>query len=412
MRAAIAPPPLEGNPTSGSMRAAIAPPPLEGNPASGSMRAAIAPPPLEGNPTSGSMRAASAPQPLQGNPPSGVAQAPVPEPRSSAPRILEPQPEAASTRLLVVDDDPTVVKMLYDFFARRGYPVTVAGDGIEAMMKLAAARFDLVIADLNMPRLDGWGLLRAVREDFSMHETPIALFSAQDDYRESLRILHAGAQAYFPKTLRLTQLETQIQELLAPRRRFRRVATGEASVSLSFGVLGPQWVLRQLAEVQFNGQLDAADDWGSWRLSYVKGRLVQATARMGTNSLGSDRALGSFLTSKRCEGTLSAGMRPPEEGFLGQSTEAILTKIVPLIQEEQKRGREEQLARAKALAVHDDLYRLYITVGPVPWLPIARLLCEQHLTPVEVMSRMQVTPMEVAAVVKDLLRRGVAAIQA
>ena len=46
------------------------------------------------------------------------------------------------------------------------------------------------------------------------------------------------------------------------------------------------------------------------------------------------------------------------------------------------------------------------------WLPVARLLCEQRLTPAEVISRLQVTPMEVAAVVKDLLRRGVVSLQA
>ena len=67
--------------------------------------------------------------------------------------------------------------------------------------------------------------------------------------------------------------------------------------------------------------------------------------------------------------------------------------------------------RARALDVNEDLYRLFITVGPPAWQPMVRMLCEQKLTPAEVIARLQVTPMEVAAVVRELLRRGVASLQ-
>jgi len=130
--------------------------------------------------------------------------------------------EAAKTPVLFVDDDPAVVTMLASYFTKKGYPVKTAGDGVEALSLLATTPFDVVVADLNMPRLDGWGLLRLIREDVRTAEVPVALFSAQDDYRESLRLVHAGAQAYFPKTLRLTALEAQVKELVEPRRRFLR----------------------------------------------------------------------------------------------------------------------------------------------------------------------------------------------
>jgi hypothetical protein len=84
---------------------------------------------------------------------------------------------------------------------------------------------------------------------------------------------------------------------------------------------------------------------------------------------------------------------------------------VPWLNDEQRRARESELAHANALTVHDDLYRLYVGVGPQAWLPIVRLLCESRLAPAEVIARLQVTPAEVAAVVKDLLRRGVASLQ-
>jgi CheY-like chemotaxis protein len=289
--------------------------------------------------------------------------------------------------------------------------VKTAGDGVEALSLLAAQRFDVVVADLNMPRLDGWGLLRLIREDVRTHEVPVALFSAQDDYRESLRLVHAGAQAYFPKTLRLTALEAQVKELVEPRRRFLRNLPPEGGLSFGFGALGPQWVLKALADTRFSGQLDARDAWGLWRGWFEGGRLAQMTAKMGASTLSGDRALCTFLMSRQSEGTLSKEGRAPDEGFARHSTDATLARLVPWLNDEQKRAREDQLSRAKALVPDDELYRLYLTVGPPAWLPIARLLCEQRLTPVDVINRLQVTPMEVAAVVKDLLRRGVVSLQ-
>jgi CheY-like chemotaxis protein len=333
---------------------------------------------------------------------------PVSTPLFTAPQV---DAEAARTSLLFVDDDTAVVQMLASFFSKKGYQVVTAADGVEAMGKLVGQAFDGVIADLNMPRLDGWGLLRLIREDLRTHEVPVALFSAQDNYRESLRLLHAGAQAYFPKTLRLTSLELQVKELLEPRRRFVRLIASDGGVSFDLSALGLQWVCRVLEREAFTGQLDAADGWGTWRVWFADGRLVQASARMGTNLLSGDRALASLLAAKKAEGSLLRGTRSGEDGFNGHSTRATLDRLVPWLASEQGRAREDQLARAHALTVNEDLYRLYVTVGPPAWLPIVRLLCESKLPPAEVIARLQVTPMEVATVVKDLLRRGVASLQ-
>ncbi len=321
-------------------------------------------------------------------------------------------PDAPRTPILFVDDDPAVVTMLSGYFAKKGYPVATASDGLEAMNLLIGRSFEVVIADLNMPRLDGWGLLRLVREDLRTHEVPMALFSAQDNYRESLRLLHAGAQAYFPKTLRLSALEVQVRELCEPRRRFKRLIATDGGIEFDFGSLGPQWVLKALTVTGYSGQVDAHDGWANWRLWFEAGRLVQCTAHLTTAALSGDRALSSYLTSKQARGSLTKGTPSPEEGFGGQSTALSLARLVPWLNDEQKRAAEGQLSRARALQVNDELYRLFLTVGPPAWQPIVRMLCEQKLTPAEVIARLQVTPMEVAAVVKELLRRGVASLQA
>ena len=345
----------------------------------------------------------------------GTAPTPAPAPVTATapiPAATAPvDPLAASTPILFVDDDPAVVLMLSGYFSKKGYPVATAADGVEAMNQLLARNFEVVIADLNMPRLDGWGLLRMVREDLRTHEAPIALFSAQDNYRESLRLLAAGAQAYFPKTLRLSALEVQVRELCEPRRRFHRLIATDGGIEFNFGSLGPQWTLRALATAGYGGQLDARDTWANWRLWFDNGRLVQCTSLTGTTSLSGDRAIASFLISREAEGSLSRGTPPMDEGFGGHPTLATLGRLVPWLNEEQKRAAESQLARAQALAVNDDLYRLFITVGPPQWQPMVRMLCEEKRTPAEVISRLQVAPMELAAVVRELLRRGVASLK-
>ncbi|MFT3714161.1 MAG: response regulator [Archangium sp.] len=325
-----------------------------------------------------------------------------------APPPIAIDPDAAKTPILFVDDDPTVMHMISGYFSKKGYPVATASDGIEAMNLLMTRSFEVVIADLNMPRLDGWGLLRMVREDLRTHETPLALFSAQDNYREQLRLVQAGAQAYFSKTVRLSSLELQVRELCEPRRRFTRLIPTEGGIEFDFSALGPQWVLKALTINGYSGQVDVRDTWATWRLWFENGRLVQCNARMSTATLEGDRALAGYLSSRQASGSLSKGTPAPNEGFAGQPTAATLARLVPWLADEQKRVQEAELARARALQVNDELYRLFLNVGPPAWQPMVRMLCEQKLTPAEVMQRLGVTPMELAAVVKELLRRGVA----
>ncbi len=327
-----------------------------------------------------------------------------------APAAAGVDPDAAKTPILFVDDDAAIVQLLATYFTKKGYPLVTAADGVEAMTQLTSRPFELVIADLNMPRLDGWGFLRMMREDLRTRETPVAVFSAQDSYRDALRLAQAGAQAYFPKTMRMAALEVQVRELCEPRRRFTRLIDTEGGIEFGLGKLGPQWVLKALTLAGYTGQLDARDEWAKWLVWFEKGRLVQCTSRIGTSVLSSDAALGGYLTSRHAEGGLSRGTPAPDEGFAGQPTAQILARLVPYLNDQQRRAAEGQLSRARALVVNEELYRLFLMVGPPAWHGIVKLLCEDRLTPAQVIAQLKVTPMEVATVVKELLRRGVASL--
>ena len=75
-----------------------------------------------------------------------------------------PPPKARSGRILVVDDEPEMALMLAEILQRVGHQVETAGDGQEALERLGRQRFDLVLSDLRMPKLDGPGLYKAVAE--------------------------------------------------------------------------------------------------------------------------------------------------------------------------------------------------------------------------------------------------------
>jgi len=361
---------------------------------------------------------------LPAPPPSAPAAVPAPVPTAPPPQnyaqlaaataapAAEPAADNSKTPVLFVDDDPALCKLFHAYFTKKGYPVDTAADGVEAMQKLLQRPFEIVIADLNMPRLDGWGLLRVLREDARTLETPVALFSCHDDYRESLRAVHAGAQAYYPKSLRMNALEVQVRELLEPRRRFERLAGSGASVTVNLSSLGAQWVLRTISRLRITGRLDATDAWATFRLHFTSGQLTHAVARVESQTLDPQASLVAFLTGRGIEGSLAFGGESLPSSFGGQGTDDLLQYMTAHLNEVKKRARDQAQAGAKALDVNPELYPLYASVGPPQYRAIAQLLCEVKLLPRDVMARLNCTPQEVAAVVNDLILRGVAYLRA
>jgi two-component system sensor histidine kinase and response regulator WspE len=115
-------------------------------------------------------------------------------------RLAPGAPVAASARrVLVVDDSLTVREMQRKLLAARGYRVDVALDGEDGWNQLRAAEYDLVITDIDMPRLDGIGLLERIRRDPRLHRLPVMIVSYKDRPEDRARGLEAGADYYLAK---------------------------------------------------------------------------------------------------------------------------------------------------------------------------------------------------------------------
>jgi DNA-binding response OmpR family regulator len=114
-------------------------------------------------------------------------------------------------RVLVVDDDARARVAVARLLAEEGYDATVAGDGEEASGMLSSWRPDLVLTDLNMPRLDGRGLLERVR--LQLPGTPVIVLSARAAGVGSA-LEKAGAAGFFAKPVNVDELLTRIRSLI------------------------------------------------------------------------------------------------------------------------------------------------------------------------------------------------------
>lgn len=103
-------------------------------------------------------------------------------------------------RVLVVDDSITVREVERQLLLRRGYDVDVAVDGREGYNALRAGKYDLLVTDVDMPRMTGIELIRAVRKEAKFAELPIIIVSYKDREEDRLMGLEAGASAYLTKS--------------------------------------------------------------------------------------------------------------------------------------------------------------------------------------------------------------------
>ncbi len=111
--------------------------------------------------------------------------------------------------VLVVDDHPEIRDLMVKILERRGYRVSTASDGHDALTQFALARPDLVITDLSMPGLNGYQLCRLIR---GISSVPVLIMSAQKGVEE--KAYEMGADAFVSKPFDMEALWAEIDELL------------------------------------------------------------------------------------------------------------------------------------------------------------------------------------------------------
>ncbi|MGW3326157.1 response regulator transcription factor [Streptomyces virginiae] len=121
-------------------------------------------------------------------------------------------PAEGEARILVVDDEPAVREALRRSLAFEGYAVQTAVDGLDALDRAASYAPDLIVLDIQMPRMDGLTAARRLRASGSV--TPILMLTARDTVGDRVTGLDAGADDYLVKPFELDELFARVRALL------------------------------------------------------------------------------------------------------------------------------------------------------------------------------------------------------
>jgi two-component system sensor histidine kinase and response regulator WspE len=116
-----------------------------------------------------------------------------------ASEVIEHKVRAAK-RVLIVDDSITVRELERQLLENHGYIVDVAVDGVDGWNAVRSAHYDLVVSDVDMPRMDGIQLVRQIKEDGRLRAIPVVIVSYKDREEDRIRGLDAGANSYLTKS--------------------------------------------------------------------------------------------------------------------------------------------------------------------------------------------------------------------
>jgi sigma-B regulation protein RsbU (phosphoserine phosphatase) len=160
---------------------------------------------------------------------SGGAQLPETGFGYSQPVARSATPGAMTGHLLVVDDDETTRDMLVRRLRRQGFEITTASNGLDALQLVRAQKFDLVLLDMVMPRLDGYQVLSRIKSDAALADIRVIMISALDQEQGIARCIEMGADDYIAKPFNPVFLRARIGACLEKKRlRDRERQTFEA----------------------------------------------------------------------------------------------------------------------------------------------------------------------------------------
>ncbi len=136
-------------------------------------------------------------------------------------------------RILIVEDDPKISSFLNKGFREVGYAADVAEDGEEGLMLTRQGVYDVIVADLMLPKLDGLGMIERIRAEGL--EIPVIILSAKRSVDDRIRGLQAGGDDYMVKPFSFSELLVRIQTLLRRAQRIPQATilqTGDLRLNL------------------------------------------------------------------------------------------------------------------------------------------------------------------------------------
>ncbi|MBT4159986.1 MAG: response regulator, partial [Gammaproteobacteria bacterium] len=124
------------------------------------------------------------------------------------------EPESRVRKVMIVDDSVTVRKVTSRLMERQGYEVITAKDGVDAMEQLQEARPDVILLDIEMPRMDGFEVLRSVRRDDAIKDLPIIMITSRTGEKHKQQAMELGVNEYLGKPFQEASLLATIENVI------------------------------------------------------------------------------------------------------------------------------------------------------------------------------------------------------
>ena len=117
-------------------------------------------------------------------------------------------------KILIVDDEELNVRFLSTFLQRKGYEISVASTGVEALQQIEKIKPDVVLLDAMMPEMDGFEVCRQLRKNPETHLLPVIMVTALHSIEDEVRALEAGSDDFLPKPINNLELMARLRSLL------------------------------------------------------------------------------------------------------------------------------------------------------------------------------------------------------
>ncbi|MEW5743457.1 MAG: response regulator [Myxococcota bacterium] len=312
------------------------------------------------------------------------------------------------TSVLVVEDEDSVRALVSRQLASAGFKVETAADGAEGLQRALAKSYDLIVVDLGLPRLDGWGLLRQLREDVVARESAVVVLSAHDDEVDTLKAARAGARAYLKKSGRAKELLQAASLLAGPRATTWESLEAFRETRVELRAVGPVWLLRALAELDCAGRLELEDALGRYEVTVAKGQFLEAVAQTGSLRVTGPVALEAVLSSRGEGRFVFAEMKVP-------AAAPWLYDVVDVVCDGLRKDHARLLARAiqdpGRLYFNEELAQLFARLATPGELKVLEGVRQAPSSFDALAEQVGLEAEDVTAALGELLRRGVLSVQ-
>jgi class 3 adenylate cyclase len=176
-------------------------------------------------------------------------------------------------KILAVDDTPHNIRLLEAVLAPRGYAIVPAGNGMEALEKVATERPDLILLDVVMPGMDGYEVCRRLRDDPATHLLPVVMVTASGD-QEKVRAIEAGADDFILKPFNHAELLARVKSLLRIKEYYDTIQAQAAELA----------ELNRTLEARVRQQVDELERVGRLR-RYLSPQLAELIVSSGDESV-------------------------------------------------------------------------------------------------------------------------------